>query len=158
MTYACMVDSVIILCTGNVCRSPMALGLLRHAVQVSGQGLQVDSAGLAALSGERPDPIAIRLLAERGIDISDHIAKQARIQLLRRYALILTMERAQQQLVERTWPRLVGRVFRWGLAQNIDVPDPYGQEEQSFRESLAVIDQDLGTWVRYLGIGIHHRS
>ena len=147
-----MFDSVIILCTGNICRSPMAWGLLLHAVQSRGRGPQVDSAGLAALSGERPDPIAVRLLAERGIDISAHIAKQAKEELLRGCALILTMERAQQELVEKNWPVFRGRVFRWGEWQDFDVPDPYGRDEAAFRESLTAIDRGFKDWVKKLGI------
>lgn len=147
-----MFDSVIILCTGNICRSPMAWGLLRNAVQSRGLRLKVDSAGLAALSGERPDPVAVQLLAKRGIDISTHLGKQATEELLRTQSLILTMERAQRDFVEKSWPILRGRVFRWGEWQDFDVPDPYGGDEAAFRESLGAIDRGLADWVIKLGI------
>ena len=147
-----MFDSVIILCTGNICRSPMAAGLLRHAVQSRGLGLKVDSAGLAALSGEPPDPIAVRLLAERGIDISSHIAKQAKEELLRKQSLIVVMERAQQEFVETAWPAFHGRVYRWGHWQDFDVPDPYGEDEAAFRDSLAALDKGLADWKKKMGI------
>ena len=147
-----MFDSVIILCTGNICRSPMAAGLLRHAVQSRGRGPRVDSAGLAALSGEPPDPIAVRLLAERGIDIRAHVAKQATEDLLRAQSLILTMERAQQEFVETAWPAFHGRVYRWGEWQGFDVPDPYGEDEAAFRDSLAALDRGLTDWKKKMGI------
>ena len=147
-----MFDRVIILCTGNICRSPMAWGLLRNAVQSRGLGMRVDSAGLAALSGEPPDPAAVRLLAERGIDIRSHIAKQASEKLLLAQSLILTMERAQREYVERTWPVLRGRVYRWGEWQGFDVPDPYGEDEAAFRDSLAAIDRGLTDWAKRMGL------
>lgn len=147
-----MFDSVIILCTGNICRSPMAAGLLQHAVQSRGRGPKADSAGLAALVGRPPDPIAIELLAERGIDIADHRAVQVSEEMLRRYALILVMERTQQDFVETTWPAFHGRVFRWGHWQDFDVPDPYGMDNSAFRESLAVLDRGLLMWLKKLGI------
>ena len=147
-----MFDSVIILCTGNICRSPMAAGLLRHAVQSRGRGPRVDSAGLAALVGRPPDPIAVALLAERSIDIGAQRAVQATEEMLRRHSLILVMERTQQDHVEAAWPALHGRVFRWGHWQDFDVPDPYGQDESAFRESLAAIDRGLPMWLKKLGI------
>lgn len=147
-----MFDSVIILCTGNICRSPMAAGLMRYMVKSHSRALKVDSAGLAALTGERPDPIAVKLLAERGIDIAGHRAVQATEGMLREHALILVMERKQQGFVETTWPAFHGRVFRWGHWQNFDVPDPYGMDKSAFQGSLAAIDRGLATWLKILGI------
>lgn len=148
-----MFDRVLIVCTGNICRSPMAAGLLEDAARVNNKkGLKVDSAGLAALIDRPADPIAITLMAERGIDIRNHRAVQADAALLRGYPLILTMERRQQQFVENSWPALHGRVFRWGEWQDFDVPDPYGQDEAAFREALRMIDQGLDTWKQKLGV------
>lgn len=149
-----MFDSVLILCTGNICRSPMAAGLLQHAVHLHSGDPQVNSAGLRALTGVPPDPIAVGLLAQRGIDISGHRAVQATEEMLRRHSLILVMERAQQEFVGKTWPALHGRVFRWGHWQDFDVPDPYGREEDAFRESLSAIDRGLTTWIKKLGIAV----
>ncbi|MGH8414100.1 MAG: low molecular weight protein-tyrosine-phosphatase [Gammaproteobacteria bacterium] len=147
-----MFDSVIILCTGNICRSPMAAGLLQHLVHLRGHGPQVDSAGLRALVGAPADPVAVSLLAERGINISAHRARQANEELLRRHALILVMEHTQQEFVESTWPALHGRVFRWGHWQDFDVTDPYSRDESAFRETLSAIDRGLAGWTKKLGI------
>lgn len=130
----------------------MAAGLLQHAVQFRGVGPKVESAGLAALVGRLPDPLAVALLAERSIDIRGHHAVQATEEMLRRHSLILVMERAQQDHVEEAWPALHGRVFRWGHWQDFDVPDPYQRDESAFRESLEAIDRGLPTWLKMLGI------
>lgn len=147
-----VIGSILILCTGNICRSPMALGLLRNAVELRGLDIQLDSAGLAARVGEPADTLAVRLLAERGVDISGHRAKAATRELLHAPALILTMERAQQEFVERTSPELRGRVFRWGHWQNSDVPDPYGRDEGVFRAALTAIERGLMDWLPKLGM------
>jgi protein-tyrosine phosphatase len=62
-----MIDTILIVCEGNICRSPMAGGLLAHELPRA----RITSAGLGALVGRKADPIAIELMAERGIDISD---------------------------------------------------------------------------------------
>jgi len=149
-----MFERVLILCAGNVCRSPIAAGLLKHAAQIANKGLTVDSAGLVAMTNRPADPIAVRFMAERGIDISNHRARQATEDLLRGYPLILVMERGQQEFVEGTWPALHGRVYRWGEWQDFDVPDPYGRDEPAFREALQMIDRGLETWKQKLGISV----
>ena len=63
---------ILFVCTANICRSPMAQGLLEHALPQA----QVRSAGLGALVGMPADAAAVRLMQERGIDISAHRATQ----------------------------------------------------------------------------------
>lgn len=132
----------------------MAAGLLRRSAEVRMPGFRVDSAGLSALVGQPADPTAVRLLAERGIDISAHRAKQVTEGLLRSHALILAMERRQQDSVKAAWPALRGRVFRWGEWQGFDIPDPYGRDERAFRDSLAALDRGLAEWLPKLGIAL----
>ena len=66
--------TVLIVCTGNVCRSPMAMGLLRQRLAQNGldDQIQVHSAGVFALEGSPASQPGVELLAERGVDISDH--------------------------------------------------------------------------------------
>jgi glycine hydroxymethyltransferase len=61
--------TILFVCTGNVCRSPMAEGLFRHAVQGRGD-YEVISAGVGALDGQAPSGYAVQALQELGIDIS----------------------------------------------------------------------------------------
>ena len=61
---------VLFVCTGNICRSPMAEGLFRHIVR-GRKGYEALSAGVGALNGQIPSEYSIRALAELGIDIAD---------------------------------------------------------------------------------------
>src|SRR6266542_2985353 len=98
-----MFENVLIVCVGNICRSPMAEGLLR-ARFVGHRRARIESAGLAALEGRPADPIAVELLAERGIDISAHRARQLTPELLAAFERGLSLiERGLDELGQIFW-------------------------------------------------------
>ncbi|HYD82910.1 MAG TPA: low molecular weight protein arginine phosphatase, partial [Opitutus sp.] len=73
-----MADTILVVCTANICRSPMAAGLLRHAL--AGQpeplrSLKVISAGVAARHGERVSENSVIALRKVGIDVSQHTSQ-----------------------------------------------------------------------------------
>lgn len=141
-----MFEHILVLCTGNICRSPIAEVLLRRAVGPA--GVQVASAGTAALVGAPADPIARALMAERGIDISAHVARQATGEMLSRAELILVSERAHLQWVVDRYPALRGRVCRltrW--SGDRPVTDPHGQPRAAFEQALAEIDTAIAGWL-----------
>ncbi|MDF2462989.1 MAG: protein tyrosine phosphatase [Ramlibacter sp.] len=138
-----MMKSVLVLCEGNICRSPMAAALLSAAKL----DLQVSSAGLGALVGRPADPMAIRLMAERGIDLQAHRAVQVTRPVCVAADLIFVMENEQRQRLETLYPEVRGRVFR---LDETDVPDPYRKSEQTFRISLAGIINGVEAWTRKL--------
>lgn len=141
-----MFESVVVVCTGNVCRSPMAAALL--AMRAAGHKLAVGSAGVAALVGHAPPPAAVELMAERGVDISGHRGTQLSDALARQYDLLLVMELAQQRWIEAQWPVLRGRVYRWGGDE--DVLDPFGQSREVFVQSLSQIESGVEVWAKRL--------
>ena len=80
--------SVLVVCIGNICRSPMGQALLAAAAP----GIEVTSAGTGALIGQQADPIARELMTARGLDIEGHVARQINQAMCQSADLILTMD------------------------------------------------------------------
>lgn len=135
--------SVLTVCIGNICRSPMAEGLLAAGLP----HLRVVSAGIGALVGQPADATAQKLMRKRGIDISGHVAQQVSQLLCRQADLILVMDLAQRRHLESTYPFVRGKVFRIGDTTAQDVPDPYRKDEADFAHALALIDAGARAWI-----------
>ncbi len=138
-----MFGSILMVCVGNVCRSPMAAAVLADRLARRGVVATVESAGIAALVGRPAEPIARALLAERGLDLSGHRARQLTPELVRAADLVLVMDAAQQAEVEAILPGARGRVHRLGRLGDFDVPDPYRRERPAFERALALIDRGV---------------
>ncbi len=137
---------ILIVCTGNICRSPMAQGFFTRY----GWDGFVESAGLNALVGEPADPLAIRCMEEKGIDLSTHRARQLVPSLLHATELVLTASRRQAEAVEGMFPWTKGRVFRLGKWLGHDIEDPFRRREEVFRMVCGTIDAAVERWVPHL--------
>lgn len=142
-----MFEHVLVVCVGNVCRSPMAAGLL--ASRLAGRGLRsVGSAGVAAVVGRPADPMARQLMDERGIDISAHRARQLRAAMLRASDLVLVMDGALETAVEEVEPTSRGKVHRLGRFGDFDVPDPARGGRAEFELALSLIERGIADFER----------
>ncbi len=137
-----MIERVLVICVGNICRSPMAEGLLKEALP----SCKLSSAGLGALVGHPADPIAIELMQARGVDIGGHRARQLQGAMMAESDLVLVMELDQQRHLEQQYPLARGKIFR--LCENIraDVADPYRQGRAAFEEALGLIARGAESW------------
>ena len=104
---------VLLVCTGNICRSPMAEGLLRSALQRRlGEGAPpVRSAGTIARDGARAMPEAVEAAAELGVDVSGHSARRLRREDIRDAALIVGMAAEHREAVQALDPEAEARTF-----------------------------------------------
>lgn len=134
-----MTTNILLLCTGNICRSPMAEGLLRQLLPMH----ELFSAGLDAEQGAPADPVAVALMAQLDIDIAAHRARRLSSWMVCEADLVLTMDRVQQRLVQRRFPSVAARVERLAEPAGIDIPDPYQRGPQAFEHSLQLIRQAL---------------
>jgi protein-tyrosine phosphatase len=138
-----MFERILVVCIGNICRSPMAAALLERRLSARAPAPTVTSAGIAALVGRPADPIAVELLQERGLDLSGHRARQLTEELVMGVDLVIAMSQGQVRSVEAMAPRARGRVHRLGRWGDFDVPDPYRKSRAAFEDALACIDRGI---------------
>lgn len=146
-----MLNNILIVCVGNICRSPMAEYLLRARLPER-SGKHISSAGIGALVGKPADETALALLKEQGINASEHVARQVTEEMLVDADLILAMEERHLKRLHETAPQIRGRAFLLGKWQeNQPVPDPYRQQRPAFEHAFQLIDQATESWLKYLG-------
>ena len=144
-----VIRHIIVVCVGNICRSPMAEALLRNALRGQ-EEITVESAGLGALVGHPASEFAVELMQERGIDISSHKAQQLTPDLVSKADLILVMESGHRRVIDENDITARGKVHRLGEWQDKDIDDPYRQEKTAFIEALADIESGIASWVEKL--------
>lgn len=144
-----MFNRILVVCVGNICRSPMAEYLLRH--KLKSDKVTVESAGIGALVGKPADPTTLAILAEQGIDAGEHRARQVTEQMLGQTDLILAMELKHLQRLHSMAPQIRGRAFLLGKwEQDKPVPDPYRQQRPAFEHAFKLIDHATTSWLKYL--------
>jgi protein-tyrosine phosphatase len=134
-----VISNILVLCIGNICRSPMAEGLLKRAFPEK----KIISAGTGAVIGSPADPFSIALMDEHGIDIRPHRAQSLTGWMASEANLILTMDLEQKRYIELKYSGSKGKVFRLGEFSKYDIPDPYRKSMDVFRDSYALIDQGV---------------
>ena len=135
-----MPTEILIVCTGNICRSPMAEGLLRHMLALRRlEGFEVRSAGTHAMDGRPAEPHAVAAVREMGVDISAHTARSLDRDMVVRAGLILVMEQGHADLIARVLPperqgQALRRLAAFGPRADIqEIEDPYGQPLDAYR-------------------------
>jgi len=135
-------DNILVVCVGNICRSPMAEALLKQRYPHK----NIDSAGVGALVGHSADPAALEIMAKQEIDITNHVAKQIDEGLAKKADLIFTMSDSQTKWIEERWPFCSGKTFKLGHWQDKDIADPYKHEISAFETAYQDIVKSLEQW------------
>ncbi|MXM65663.1 low molecular weight phosphotyrosine protein phosphatase [Streptomyces sp. HUCO-GS316] len=144
MTYR-----VCFVCTGNICRSPMAESVFRARVREAGldELVEVDSAGTGGWhEGDGADPRAVAVLEDNGYD-SAHTARQFRASWFSRLDLVVALDAGHLKALRRLAPggddadkiRLL-RSYDSAVGDDLDVPDPYYGGMDGFEECLEMVE------------------
>ncbi len=139
-----MSTSILFVCLGNICRSPLAEGVTRHlaALENPPVALDIDSAGTGGYHiGAAPDPRSQEAARRRGIDISQLRARRVATEDYSRFDLILAMDRDNLRALQSARPRdsrAQLRLFLEYAPQSglVEIPDPYYGTERDFERVL----------------------
>ena len=146
---------ILVVCTGNICRSPMAEGMLKKELPDRFAGrVAISSAGTHALHGNMAQPFAIEVMRGLGVDISRHRARQLSGAQVRSSDLVLVMEKFHLRLV-RVRSMLSPVKVRMLTAyednpEPYDVPDPMGKGIAAYEASAAIINNCVKGVYAYL--------
>ena len=140
------INNILVVCVGNICRSPMAEFFLKQSYPK----LNIESAGLSAMVGHSADNKAIACMDALNIDMRSHIARQINAELIKKADLVLVMSKNQSQHIEQKWPFSKGKVFRLGHWQGQNVPDPYQHDQAFFDETCKNIQLYANDWQSHL--------
>jgi protein-tyrosine phosphatase len=136
-----MTIGVLFVCTGNICRSPMAEGVFRSMARQAGldSAFTVDSAGTYdGHTGEPPSRLAIEAAARRGYDIFGLRARPVVAADIARFDHVLAMDRGHLAELRRLAPR--GLTERPRMFASVDVADPYGGTQRDYERALDLIE------------------
>ena len=131
---------VLFVCTGNICRSPTAEGVLRHLAKEESIELHIESAGTGDWHvGQPPDERSQHHARNRGYDLSAQRARQVRLEDFERFDMILAMDRGHLRELQKLAPAHHHAKIRL-FVEGIDVPDPYERGPDGFEEVLDLVE------------------
>src|SRR5271170_6004058 len=147
--------TILFICTGNVCRSPMAEGLFRKATGGRGE-FRIFSAGLGAIDGQPPTPHSVTAMKEIGIDISAQRSRALTVDLVRQADFIFGMTHGHVDTIALLYPPAAEKTFLLREFDETlepyekDISDPIGSSYQVYVECRDQIEQGIVTLLKFM--------
>ena len=147
--------TILFVCTANMCRSPMAEGLLQAKLKREKRDgeLRAESAGVWTDDGNRATDLAIQVMAGRDIDMSGHRSRVVTEDMVRDAALILTMTRSHAEAIRAEFPTYRAKVYLLSemVGDAWDVEDPVGGTLQQYEMTAQDIENVIERgWTRMM--------
>lgn len=147
-----MFQHILVVCTGNICRSPVGEALLKHRLP----GKHIESAGLGALIGHGVDPNAACLAEADGLSVSEHQSRQLTAEMVQAADLILVMSESQRRAVSELSPPALGKTMLFGRwlgkpgGHSEEIPDPYRKSPEAFAHVHRLLTEAAAAWAARL--------
>ncbi|KGD63492.1 cytoplasmic phosphatase [Alcanivorax nanhaiticus] len=138
-----MFERILVICDGNICRSPTVEAMLKHLKPE----LTISSAGLVGLEGHDMEPTARAVASENGLQCGVHMARKLTGEMCRDCDLILVMESRQKDRLSERFPEASGKTFlltQWN-GKN-DIPDPYKRGRDAFERIYPMMQAAAEAW------------
>ncbi|MDG1733833.1 MAG: protein tyrosine phosphatase [Thalassotalea sp.] len=142
-----MFNNILIVCIGNICRSPSAERILQQLLPSK----SLTSAGIGALVDHEIETNAAQLLDQNGFNSENHKACQISTDIVNNAELILVMEKKHQQVLMKKYPSASGKIMLLGKWNNEqEIPDPYRKSTEAFEHAYKLIEQNCQAWAQKL--------
>ncbi|WP_261155732.1 arsenate reductase/protein-tyrosine-phosphatase family protein [Serratia fonticola] len=142
-----MFNSVLIVCVGNICRSPTGERLLKRELSE----IKISSAGIHAVVGAPADNMAELVAEEHGLSLKGHIARQLTSELCRENDLILVMENKHIEAVCKLAPEARGKIMLYAhWLKRRDIGDPYKQSKEAYKLVYEILEDAAKHWINAL--------
>ncbi len=144
---------ILFICTGNICRSPLAEGYLRYLAEKDPAlaGLEIDSAGTLALTASTPSYESIMVADENGFSIDEQVSQQLNEHLLSSSDYVLVMCENHKKWIKTHFPAYSDKVYllrTFNGDSEKEIPDPMGMDIDVYRKIFSLIKPSVDNFVR----------
>jgi protein-tyrosine phosphatase len=142
-----MFNSILVVCVGNICRSPTGERLLQQLLPEK----QISSAGVGALVGHPMDELAAEIAVQHGLDPTGHVARQLTPEICKQADIILAMSIRNIEEICQISPESRGKAMLYGRwLGDKEIPDPYRREQIVYEQAFELLDEGARAWLRAL--------
>lgn len=130
---------LLFVCTGNLCRSPMAVGFTKELLKAQGRDDEVNSAGTWTVEDLPSAPLALEVMAEWGVNISSHRSHRLTPQDMEDATLVVVMTQGHKEALALEFPQAKRKIYLLAelASKSYDIEDPYGSDSLELYQQCA---------------------